>query len=359
VPLLPVYGHTALRERIRDAVARKTLPASLLLDGPRGVGKQQVALWLGRMLLCEKRETEQAPCGKCKACRMALELHHPDLHWFFPRERLKGSDPDVDDIRGDMGEGIAERLASGGLYEPPGGDEGIFVATIRAVVQTASMAPAMGSHKVFVIGDAERMVAQEGNEYAANAFLKLLEEPAANTTIILTSSESGALTPTIRSRVVSLRVPRISDDDVRAFLADPTVANNLDLGDAGTTAEIVKLAGGAPGRLIGREAWQVALKQARRILDAAASPDRGTRMRVALGQGASGARGKFSDTLEALTVLLHERSRVGSVAGNVETAGGAAQAIEAVERAKELASGNVNPQLVTAGLLQKLAPLVR
>ena len=57
-----------------------------------------------------------------------------------------------------------------------------------------------------MIGDAERMVAQEGSDQAANAFLKLLEEPPADTTLILTSSEPGALLPTIRSRSVSVRV---------------------------------------------------------------------------------------------------------------------------------------------------------
>jgi DNA polymerase III subunit delta' len=357
VPLLPIYGHAALRERIRDAAARQTLPASLLLHGPRGVGKQQVALWIGRLLLCEN--ADRAPCGQCKSCRMAADLHHPDLHWFFPRERLKGSDPDLDEIREDNAEGIAERLASGGVYEPPGGEQALYVATIRAVLQTASMAPAMGHRKVFVIGDAERMVAQEGADQAANAFLKLLEEPAANTNIILTSSESGALLPTIRSRVVAIRVPRIADDDVRAFLADSVVSNQLDLSGGGSTDDLVKLASGAPGRLIGREAWQTALSQARRILDAAAAPDRGARMRVALGQGASGARGRFSDTLEALTVLLHERSRSAAVSGNATTANGAAQAIDLVEQAKEFGLRNVNPQLVTASLLRKLSPLVR
>jgi len=52
VPLLPLYGHAALRKRFKSALTRNTLPASLLLQGPRGVGKQQLALWLARLLRC-------------------------------------------------------------------------------------------------------------------------------------------------------------------------------------------------------------------------------------------------------------------------------------------------------------------
>ncbi len=354
MPLLPLFGHTVLRERFRDAVDRQALPGSLLLHGPRGVGKQQLALWAARLLLCE--QPADGPCGTCKSCRFAASLQHPDLHWFFPRPRLKGGDPDADEIREDIAEGIAERLENGGLYEAPGGDEAIFVATVRALVHTAALAPAMGRRKVFVVGDADRMVAQEGSEQAANAFLKLLEEPPANTTILLTTSEPGALLPTIRSRVVAVRVPPLPEADVRAFLSDKTVAGHLDFGreDIG---ELVQLAGGAPGRLIGREAWQASVAQARRVLEAAVAPDRGAQFRVALAQGSAGARGKFSDMLDALTVLLHERTRAAARDGDVERAAHAARAIEAVERAKERASGNVNPQLLSASLIRQLAAL--
>ena len=350
-----MYGHTVLKERLRDAVARQTLPASLLFHGPGGIGKQQLAIWLARLLLCE--HADRAPCGECKACRMANALQHPDLHWFFPRPRIKDSDPDLSAIREDNIDGIMERLGNGGVYEAPGGDEAIFVATVRAIVQTATMSPAMGRRKVFVIGDADRMVAQEGADQAANAFLKLLEEPLADTTIILTSSEPGALLPTIRSRVVSVRVPPLAEQHVRDFLNDKTVAAQLDLGERNIN-ELVQLASGAPGRLFGREAWQTALLQARRMLDAATAPDRGTKMRVALGQGASGARSRFSDTLEALTVLLHERSRSSATRGAERDAFGSARAVEAVERAKALANGNVNPQLITASLLREIGTLI-
>jgi DNA polymerase-3 subunit delta' len=283
--LLPLHGHPALRARLAGAASRGDLPSSLLIEGARGVGKQQLALWLGRLLLCEDPETDfafeesgepkagQLGAPHCRTCKLTESVQHPDLHWLFPRPRLKGSsDPDLADIRADMADGIAERLANGGLYEPPGGDEGIFIATIRSIVQTAVLKPAMARRKVFIIGDAERMVSQEGSDQAANAFLKLLEEPPADTTVILTSSEPGALLPTVRSRVIAVRALPLTDAEMKAFVEDKRIAPLLDM--ATNAAELVKSASGAPGRLAERDAWTAAINQATRFLDAASAPDR-------------------------------------------------------------------------------------
>jgi DNA polymerase-3 subunit delta' len=106
------------------------------------------------------------------------------------------------------------------------------------------------------------------------------------------------------------------------------------------------------------DAWRAALAEAKRFLDAARAPDRGQRMKVALSQGGAGARGRFSDTLDALTVLLHDRSRDAARAGDTQGAGGAARAVEIVEEIKEQTLRNVNPQLLTASLLRRIAPLV-
>src|SRR5947207_12567341 len=98
--IVPLFGHHELRARFEDAIARDTLPAALLLQGPRGVGKQRLALWLAQRLLCDTPSAAGA-CGKCQGCRFALELKHPDLHWYFPRPRQKDSDVDLDDVRED------------------------------------------------------------------------------------------------------------------------------------------------------------------------------------------------------------------------------------------------------------------
>ena len=356
--IVPLFGHEELRTRLRDAVARNALPATLLLQGPRGVGKQRLGLWLAQLLLCEA-EPQRTPCGECRDCRFALELTHPDLHWYFPRPRQKDSDPDLEDVRVDYAEAIAERVKDGGLYAPPSGIEGIYVATVRAIVQQAVMSPAIAKRKVFVIGDAERMVPQEGSEQAANAFLKLLEEPPANTTIVLTSSESGALLPTVRSRVVTIRVPPVSQDDMRAFLADKRVADRVDDEDSlpSSGAERIVFAAGAPGRLLAGAMWNQAIDNARRLLDAVIGKPAAP-YEAAWSQASTKARGSFADTLDALSVALHDRARTSVRGGSDRNALGATRAIDAVEAAKERIAQNVSPQLITVNLIRELQELL-
>ena len=145
MPFRPLYGHHAVRARLRAAASDGRLPASLLFQGLRGVGKQRLALWLGQYLLCERATAERLPdpCGACQHCRYAERGVHPDLHWFFPRPRFKDKDPDVEDVKADLGEAIAERLAADGLYAPPPGTEGLYVAVMRALIRMAANRAAM------------------------------------------------------------------------------------------------------------------------------------------------------------------------------------------------------------------------
>lgn len=353
MPIVPLYGHTALRERLLASIRGRSLPQSILLHGQPGVGKQRLALWLAQALLCPE---PAAPCGACRHCRFALELTHPDLIWVFPRPRPKDSDPSVDDVAADLAEARLERAEKHGLYAAPSGSEGIFISTVRLLVQLASKTPALAARKVFVVGDVDRMVAQEGADQAANAFLKLLEEPPADTWVIVTSSAVGALLPTIRSRVVSIRVPRLDDAAVRAFLADPHASAAVEeLNLPPTVEERLTLAQGAPGRLLSSAVGRDAMEQAKRFIESAVSGNREQLLRLAFVQGHSGARGGFSDVLDALSVALHERLRASAEHDDERRASAASRAIDLVEDAKRMAEGNVSPQLITAKLLGDLA----
>jgi len=354
VSIVPLYGHAALKARLSAAIARGALPASLLLHGPRGIGKQRLALWVAQALVCSSPQPDGSPCGRCQSCRYAEALAHPDVHWFFPRPRLEsGATPR--DVANDFTDALSDRLNAAGLYAPSSGLDGIYVATVRAIVQLASVSPAMSKRKVFIIGDADQMVSQEGSDEAANALLKLLEEPPSNTIIILTSSESGALLPTIRSRVVNVRVASLAARDVEAFVADPIVTKVVKKSHPrATAADLVRLAAGAPGALIAADEREGAVDNAQRLLESALSGDRSKTIRVAMAQGASRARGRFADTLDELTTLLAERARTAVTRGDERAALGASRAIASVEEAKSLIPNNVSPALIAATLLREL-----
>ena len=355
--IVPLYGHDEIRERLLPRIVTGTLPQSLLLHGPAGVGKQRLGLWIAQALLCV---SDAPPCGVCRECRYALELTHPDLTWVFPRPRPKGSDSDPEDIADDLVDARAKRVEKHGLYAAPPGNEGVYVATVRFLVKQASRTPALARRKVFVVGDVDRMAQQEGAEVAANAFLKLLEEPPADTWVIATTSAVGSLLPTIRSRVVSVRVPRLDDSSMRAFMADPAVVAALaKAGLPASERERLLLAQGAPGALLSTTLQKSAVEKARRFVEAATSGNRAEVMKVAFAQGHSGARGEYSDRLDALTLVLYERMKTGTQHNDAVGASSSSKAIELVEEAKRLADANVSPLLISAKLLTDLSAVLK
>jgi DNA polymerase III subunit delta' len=370
-----LVGHDDVRAYLAAAAAAGHLPNSLLIHGPAGAGKQRLALWLGQLLLCQE-PAGTGPCDGCHACRMARRLEHPDLHWYFPVVRPKGATGErageaLEEARG--GE-LAARRAEPLRAVVPDGMAGIFLAQVHRLVRAAGIRPAMGSRKVFIVGDAEALVPQESSPEAANALLKVLEEPSPDTTIILTAADPDVLLPTIRSRLLPVRVRPLPLQEVAAFLqerAGATPENALraaQLGEGSVGRALAFLpVGGAPGPL---EEVRLA---ARGLLEAALNGSATPRLAAALAESPAGARGTFSDTLEFLTVWLRDLAAAGTGATGVlvnadaadwlqeaarrhpGAAAGVPACIREVERTIQLTQLNINPQLALAGLLRRLS----
>jgi DNA polymerase III subunit delta' len=351
MPLTPVVGHGALRARLQSAIERERMPASLLLHGQRGVGKQRLALWLAQTMLCTG---PAAPCGTCQACRFALDLTHPDIYWFFPLPRADIADASPEEALAVMRGAMRDRAAGDGLWGASSGSEGLYVEMIRALVRAAASTPALGRRKIMVLGDADRMISQAGADQAANALLKLLEEPLPDTTLILTTSEPGALLPTIRSRVVSVRVAPLTPAELRAWAETPTVAARLSRLDPRRLERAGGAPGGAPGALLGDAAEDTAASKAAGWLKALAG-DPADQFVAVLSEKPAGARGAFADALDALDDLLHQRLRVAVAAGHAALP--LARAQDAVDAARERTTHNVNPALITGELLRELRAL--
>lgn len=360
---LDVFGHDDTKARLAGAVAAGRLGQSLLLHGPRGVGKQRLALWTAATINCESQAL--GPCGECHSCRLAARLQHPDLHWFFPLprpKRVSGPEKLQQKLEESRADALAERREKLLYLDEEEGATGIYVAAVQAMRRLAYKAPAMGPSKVLVIGRAEALVSQAASAEAANALLKLLEEPPADTTLILTSDVPGALLPTIRSRVQAIRVSPMPAKQVASFLADA-----LEIAPA-EAQRLARLSGGSIGvalelqdeeRDAGRSS---AADLVRALLDGRPV----ARLAVAHGYRSVGARGSFSRILGEARALLRDLLAVasGAAPADPDAIAGLAPdreldprqlvlALDSIDDARELADRNINPQLIVVNLLRR------
>ena len=348
--LRPIYGHEQLLARLERALAAFRFPQSTLLVGPAGVGKQRIGLWIAQGLLCERGPGR--PCEECASCRQVAGLNHPDLHWFVPILRPKGGNPDqqVEEAEELLAEAMAYRRANP-LYGGPDPMASHPLASIRLLLRRGALRPCQGQRKVIVLANAERLVVQEASQEAANALLKVLEEPPPGTYMILTAREAQVLLPTIRSRLVPVRVGAVGDEAVRRFLE----AEMAPPPGGAVLERLVVLAEGAIGRALAAglkrkqedEAWAVD-GLARAIREGA----RGWAA-LALKQPPWSARGEFTAGLDALAMRLRAQAAK-AAREQPDRLPRWLAALEAVERTREEALGNANPQLALAVLAQEL-----
>jgi DNA polymerase-3 subunit delta' len=358
-----LIGHLGARRRLAKAAGTGRLPQVLLLTGAAGVGKQRLALWLAQLLQCELPGEE--PCGSCRPCRLVAALSHPDVHWFAPIARPKASDPDkqVEEAGQALAQLLEERRNQP-LYPASDGMAIHGIATVRLLQRRAVLTPVEGGRRVFIIGEADRLVPQESSPEAANALLKLLEEPPAGSVFILTTVDAGLLLPTVRSRAVPVRLGRLTDDEVREFF-------EAHLGPAASAEELNRRVASAEGSIgcalaAGEEAGK-AQQAARQVLESVlAGP--GQSLEHALRQPPWSARGEFTAMLDALAETLGEAARgtlgqkprwpVPKALLRHRDPNALLQAMERVADAREAAWGNVNPQILLAVLGEELAEVL-
>ncbi len=364
--LHPVAGHAELQDRLRHAADSGRIPQSLLFRGHPGIGKQRLALWLAALLQCEA--PVDRPCGLCTSCRLADDLQHPDIHWFFPLPSPKNASGDRRRQKLEEARLEALELRRSNPLWPTMGDESasIFLPIVSEIRARAVRRPAMGPSSVFVIGDAERMVPQASSPEAANAFLKLLEEPPSDTLVFLTSSRPGALLPTIRSRVLEVRVTPPSVDEAQKFLVERAGFDPAEAGAAARRSE------GAIGTVLAMSAdgGTKARVEAGSLLACAVRGSRADRLRLAARYPSAGARGPFSGMLDVLERTIRDAASVAAGVPDATLDPGIADRIAEiralspdrlvaaaghVDAARDAAAGNGNPESIVAILLADMA----
>lgn len=175
-----IIGQDKALNLISAHLKEETLRGAYLFCGPDGVGKTTAAVALAKSINCENSPYGR-PCLECASCNKIEKGFHPDVSIIV--------------------KGVS--------------DSQIKIESIRDMMRKVSLRPFEGEWKVFIVKDAEYL-----SEEAANALLKTLEEPPDNTVIILVSSNSGLMLPTVLSRCKRVSFSSLSPEAVKEILCN-------------------------------------------------------------------------------------------------------------------------------------------
>jgi DNA polymerase III subunit delta' len=229
------HGNPDTVHRLREMLARERFPHAVILAGAQGTGKYTLALMLAQAMNClQPKETAGLPdyCGVCSNCQrigQAQDLESRCSEAVEAREALR--DTDKRETR------ILVQTHPDVLIVPPDPPQMMIkVDQVRHVINTIRYRPAEGRRRVFIFTDSAFI------KEAANALLKILEEPPDYGTLFLLARNPGDLLPTIRSRCVVFRFSPLSITEIEQDLAKHRPEWN-----ARQRELVARLSGGAVG----------------------------------------------------------------------------------------------------------------
>lgn len=222
--------------RLREMIARDHVPHAIILTGPRGAGKFTLAQMVAKAVNCLERPTaaDGLPdfCGVCRNCERIAQADALDQRFaeaVEARENLR--DADKRETR------IFVQTHPEVLIIPPDPPQMLVkVDQVRHVIGEMYYRPSEGRQKFYIFSESNFM------KEAANALLKVLEEPPDFATLFLLAENSNALLPTIRSRCITLRLAPLTAEEIAQDLATRTEWT------AAQKKLVARLCGGAVGR---------------------------------------------------------------------------------------------------------------
>ena len=179
MPYETLIGNATLKARLAAVTASGHVPHAILLEGPDGCGKRTLARLIAAATICQSAGDK--PCGVCPACLKAAAQSHPDVLEFGGDSRARS----------------------------------FHIDEIRTLREQAYLKPNEAERRVFLLFCAQSMTVA-----AQNALLRILEEPPAHVSFVLTCESRSQLLETIQSRALCLSMTGVEFAEALPFLQE-------------------------------------------------------------------------------------------------------------------------------------------
>ncbi|MDE6927148.1 MAG: DNA polymerase III subunit delta [Muribaculaceae bacterium] len=213
-----ISGHDDVKQRLRDMVDENRMPHAIMIEGPEGSAKFALARAFLQYIHCTARSAGDS-CGRCPECKLSATLNHIDTFISFPVVKRSGRGDTSDDYLAEFRDYVRDypymdfeewlRRLDNINAQPL-----IYVSEATSLIRKLSITSRRSDFKTSLIWLPERL-----KEDAANKLLKLVEEPASDTIIVMVSNNSQQVLPTIYSRTQRVMVRRYTDAEVAEIIS--------------------------------------------------------------------------------------------------------------------------------------------
>ena len=212
-----IIGQEAIKKQLIEEVDANRIPHAQLFQGLAGYGSLPLALAYAQYINCTNKQ-ENDSCGECISCKTTNKLIHPDLHFVLPivKRGKKLSDDFLPEWR---------ELATQQSYfnfehwlnalNAGNSQAIIYSKESEELTRKLSFKSSQGGYKIVIIWLPEKMHIALGNK-----LLKLLEEPADQTVLLLVAERTEAILPTILSRTQRRNIPAIDNESMAKALRE-------------------------------------------------------------------------------------------------------------------------------------------
>ncbi len=212
-----IIGQDAIKKQLIAEVNVNRIPHAQLFQGAAGVGSLPLALAYAQYINCTNKQSNDS-CGECASCRTMNKLIHPDLHFVFPivKRGKKLSDdflPEWRELATKQNYFNFEHWLS--VLNAGNSQAIIYSQESEELIRKLSFKSSQGGYKIVIIWLPEKMHITFGNK-----LLKLLEEPADQTVLLLVAEKTETILPTILSRTQKRHIPTIDNEAIATALRD-------------------------------------------------------------------------------------------------------------------------------------------